>query len=577
MDYERICEMTALQLGQAIKEKKVTAAEAAGTVLAAIEESEPQLRAYITVCREEALRKASAVDAAMDAGDESLQTSPLAGVPVAVKDNICTRDIRTSCGSRILGDFKPFYDATVIEKLEKAGAVIIGKTNMDEFAMGSTTETSAYGPALNPWDHDRVPGGSSGGSAAAVGARAAICALGSDTGGSIRQPAAYCGVTGFKPTYGTVSRYGLIAYASSLDQIGPMAKDVKDCAALMDILSGHDEMDGTSLPPEMQERAATPKGAYSARKDACTAPGCECADSKGGYTDASCGCAASGYLKALTGDISGVRIGIPKEAVERGLEPDVKKAIVEMGGTLRGLGAEVEEISLPFLDYVIPTYYIIAAAEASSNLSRFDGVRYGFRAKDYGDLTEMYSKTRSQGFGEEVKKRILLGTFVLSSGYYDAYYKKALQVKAVIKQEFDKIFSRYDGILLPAAPATAPKLGESLADPLRMYLSDIFTVSVNIAGLPGLSVPSGFDQAGLPVGTQIVGPALGDADVLNIGYAFQQVTEYHKTSPNGRSSDPSVACSAPGGRRSDPSALCSASDGICSGSEGRCSAEKEVR
>lgn len=548
MDYREVCEMTALQLGQAIKEKKITSVEAAEAVLTAIKESEPQLHAYITVCREEALAKAQAVDAALAAGDSDLLASPLAGVPVAIKDNICTKGIKTSCASKILGDFAPFYDATVMEKLEAAGAVVIGKTNMDEFAMGSTTETSAYGPTLNPWDAGRVPGGSSGGSAAAVGARAAVCALGSDTGGSIRQPAAYCGVTGFKPTYGTVSRYGLIAYASSLDQIGPIAKDVKDCAALMDIISGHDEMDGTSLPQEMQQQAADRKGG--------------CADSEGGCDDRKGKCSA-GYLASLTGDISGMRIGIPMEAIEKGLEPDVKQAILEMGKTLKGLGAEVEEISLPFLDYVIPTYYIIAAAEASSNLSRFDGVRYGFRAEGYEDLTEMYSKTRSQGFGEEVKKRILLGTFVLSSGYYDAYYKKALQVKAIIKQEFDKIFSKFDAILLPAAPATAPKLGESLADPLKMYLSDIFTVSVNIAGLPGLSVPSGFDQAGMPVGTQIIGPALGDADVLNIGYAFQQATEYHKAAPNGKCSDLKGNCSTPNGK--------------CSGGEGKCAAEKEVR
>lgn len=548
MDYREVCEMTALQLGQAIKEKKITSVEAVKAVLTAIEETEPQLHAYITVCREEALDKAQAVDAALAAGDSGLLASPLAGVPIAIKDNICTKGIKTSCASKILGEFAPFYDATVMEKLEAAGAVVIGKTNMDEFAMGSTTETSAYGPTLNPWDAGRVPGGSSGGSAAAVGARAAVCALGSDTGGSIRQPAAYCGVTGFKPTYGTVSRYGLIAYASSLDQIGPIARDVKDCAALMDIISGYDEMDGTSLPQEMQEQAVCRKG--------------RCSDPKGGRSGSEGGCAA-GYLGALTGDISGMRIGIPTEAIEKGLEPDVKQAILDMGQTLKGLGAEVEEISLPFLDYVIPTYYIIAAAEASSNLSRFDGVRYGFRAEGYEDLTEMYSKTRSQGFGEEVKKRILLGTFVLSSGYYDAYYKKALQVKAIIKQEFDKIFSKYDAILLPAAPATAPKLGESLADPLKMYLSDIFTVSVNIAGLPGLSVPSGFDQAGMPVGTQIIGPALGDADVLNIGFAFQQATEYHKAAPSGKCSDPKGKCSGPNGK--------------CSAPSGKCTAEKEVR
>lgn len=422
-----------------------------------------------------------------------MAASPLAGVPIAIKDNICTKGVKTCCASKILGDFKPFYDASVMEKLQTAGMLPLGKTNMDEFAMGSTTETSAYGPMRNPWNTAHVPGGSSGGSAAAVAAREAVVALGSDTGGSIRQPASYCGVTGFKPTYGTVSRYGLIAYASSLDQIGPIARDVADCAAMMDILSGKDEKDGTSLPDSMQPKA---------------------------------------YLAGLDGDIRGTRIAVP-DCIEEGVEDDVRQATLDMAGILGSAGAKISRVSMSFLQYVIPTYYIIAAAEASSNLSRFDGVKYGFRAEGYEDLMKMYCETRAEGFGSEVKKRILLGTFVLSSGYYDAYYKKALQVKALIKKAFDEIFQTCDSILLPAAPTTAPKLGDSFKAPLQMYLSDIFTVSVNIAGLPGLSVPAGFDKAGMPIGVQIIGPALGDQKALNIGYAFQQMTDFHRKRPDG--------------------------------------------
>ena len=480
-----ILNMTALEIGAAIKEKKITAVDAVKAVLDAISKTDWAVNAYITVNGEEALKKAEEVQAKIDKGE---LTGPLAGVPFAIKDNICTKGVKTSCASKILGDFAPVYNATVIEKLENEGAIVLGKVNMDEFAMGSTCETSAYGETKNPWDLTKVPGGSSGGAAASVASKEAVIALGSDTGGSIRQPAAYCGVTGFKPTYGSVSRFGLIAYASSLDQIGPVAKDVADCAAVMDMICGIDKNDGTSLD------IGTPD-----------------------------------YLKNLNDDVKGMKIGLPKECFEtKGLDPEVAESVKSVAEVLKQKGAIVEEISLPFLDYVIPTYYIIAAAEASSNLSRFDGVKYGFRAKDYDGLTDLYNATRSEGFGDEVKKRILLGTFVLSSGYYDAYYRKALKVKAVIKQKFDEIFQNYDLILCPVAPTTAPKIGDSLSDPMQMYLSDIFTVSVNIAGLPGLSVPCGFDKSGMPVGAQLIGQVLSEQKVLNAGFAFQNATDYHK-------------------------------------------------
>ena len=480
-----ILNMTALEIGAAIKEKKITEVDAVKAVLDAISKTDWAVNAYITVNGEEALKKAEEVQAKIDKGE---LTGPLAGVPFAIKDNICTKGVKTSCASKILGDFAPVYNATVIEKLENEGAIVLGKVNMDEFAMGSTCETSAYGETKNPWDLTKVPGGSSGGAAASVASKEAVIALGSDTGGSIRQPAAYCGVTGFKPTYGSVSRFGLIAYASSLDQIGPIAKDVADCAAAMDVICGIDKNDGTSLD------IGTPD-----------------------------------YLKNLNDDVKGMKIGLPKECFEtKGLDPEVAESVKSVAEVLKQKGAIVEEISLPFLDYVIPAYYIIAAAEASSNLSRFDGVKYGFRAKDYDGLTDLYNATRSEGFGDEVKKRILLGTFVLSSGYYDAYYRKALKVKAVIKQKFDEIFQNYDLILCPVAPTTAPKIGDSLSDPMQMYLSDIFTVSVNIAGLPGLSVPCGFDKSGMPVGAQLIGQVLSEQKVLNAGFAFQNATDYHK-------------------------------------------------
>ena len=476
--------LTALETGRLIKEGKLTSVDATKAVLDTIAATDKDINAYITVIADAALKRAAEVDADIAAGR---LTGPLAGVPISIKDNICTKGVKTTCASKILGDFEPPYDATVIEKLSAAGMVIVGKLNMDEFAMGSTTETSFYGATRNPWNTERVPGGSSGGAAAAVAAGSAVCAIGSDTGGSIRQPSSYCGVTGMKPTYGTVSRYGLIAYASSLDQMGPVAKDAADCAALLDVISGRDEHDGTSLDVEHKS-----------------------------------------YLDALSGDVSGLKIGIPSECFSDGLDPDVKASVLAAAESFKALGAEVEYFPLPLIQYAVPTYYIVATAEASSNLSRFDGVKYGWRAEDYDGLTDLYVKTRTEGFGEEVKSRILLGTFSLSTGYYDAYYKKALQVKSLIKGAFDEAFEKYDIILCPTAPTTAPKLGESLSDKLKMYLSDIYTVSVNLAGLPGISLPCGFDKNAMPIGVQLIGQALDDAKVLNAAYAYQQATDFHK-------------------------------------------------
>ena len=481
----RLLDLTALQLGRAIRAGEASAEEAAQTALDAIAARQPEHNAYITVLADQALERARAL-----AG--RLPGSPLAGVPAGVKDNICTLGVKTSCASKILGDFAPPYDATVMEKFHAAGGIMLGKLNMDEFAMGSTTETSFYGPVRNPWDPERVPGGSSGGAAAAVAAGECWYALGSDTGGSIRQPASYCGVTGMKPTYGTVSRYGLIAYASSLDQIGPLARSAEDCAAVLDMIQGRDERDGTSL-------------------------------------DVPCGT----LLQNLSADLTGMKIGIPADCFGEGLDPEVREKVLAVAQVLKGRGAQVEECQLPVMEYVVPTYYIIACAEASSNLSRFDGVKYGWRAEGYEDLTDLYCKTRTEGFGREVQRRILLGTFVLSTGYYDAYYKKALQVKAVIKGAFDAAFAKYDLLLTPVAPTTAPRLGESLSDPLQMYLSDIYTVSVNLAGLPALSMPCGFDSKGLPVGAQLIGAPLMEQKVLNAAHAFQQDTDYHTRRPGG--------------------------------------------
>ena len=478
-----ITKWSARELSDKIKAGDISVSEAVEAQLAQIEKKDTIYNCYTRVLSEEARKKAKEVQWRIDSGE--LENSPLAGVPIAVKDNICTRGIPTTCSSRMLKDFKPPYDAAVIERLNAAGAVIIGKLNMDEFAMGSTTETSWFGPTKNPWDITRVPGGSSGGAAAAVAAGEAFLALGSDTGGSIRQPSSFCGVTGIKPTYGTVSRYGLIAYASSLDQIGPIARTAEDCAAVLDVISGADKRDSTCISQE----------SYA-------------------------------YSEALTQDIKGMRIGIPSGYLGEGLDREVEQGILKAADVLASLGAVVEEFDLKAVDYAIPAYYVIASAEASSNLSRYDGVKYGWRIPEYEDLQDVYLGTRSKGFGSEVKRRMMIGAFVLSSGYYDAYYNKALKVKALIKQGFDEAFRTYDCILGPAAPTTAMKIGESLSDPLKMYLGDIYTVSVNLAGLPGISVPCGLDSRGLPIGMQLIGRAFGEKDILRAAYAYERTREY---------------------------------------------------
>ena len=470
--------MSAVSLAKAIKAGETTAVEAMEAVIAQIEKSEKELNCYVTFDKEAALASAKEVQAKIEAGE---LTGPLAGVPFAIKDNMCTKGVLTTCSSKILENFIPQFDSEAVKRLTDAGAVIIGKTNMDEFAMGSTTETSAYGPTKNPRNTEHVPGGSSGGSAAAVAANECFAALGSDTGGSIRQPASYCGVVGMKPTYGTVSRYGLIAYGSSLDQIGPLCKDVTDCATIMEIIAAHDSKDSTSVE----------------RDD----------------TD---------FTSALVDDVKGLRIGIPRDYFGEGLDPEVKEAVLNAARVLESKGAVVEEFDLSLVEYAIPTYYTIAAAEASSNLERFDGVKYGYRAGDYEGLHNMYKKTRSEGFGPEVKRRIMLGSFVLSSGYYDAYYLKALRVKAMIKKAFDEAFAKYDLILGPVAPTTAPKLGSSLSDPIKMYLGDIYTISVNLAGLPGISVPCGKDSKGLPIGVQMIGDCFKEKNLIRAAYSYEQ-------------------------------------------------------
>ena len=477
-----ILDLTAVELGKKIKAKEITVVDAVKASLEQIKKLESVVHAYVTVDEEGALKRAEEVQRRIDDGT---LTGPLAGVPVAIKDNMCTKDLLTTCSSKILYNFVPTFSAEAVINLENAGAVILGKTNMDEFAMGSTTETSAYGVTRNPWDPEHVPGGSSGGSCAAVAAEECFFALGSDTGGSIRQPSSFCGVTGIKPTYGTVSRYGLIAYGSSLDQIGPIARDVTDCATILEAISSYDKKDSTSIPREDMD-----------------------------------------FTSALVDDVKGMRIGIPRDYLGEGLDEEVKKAILKAAKVLEDKGAIVEEFDLGLVKYAIPAYYVIASAEASSNLSRFDGVKYGLRAKEYEGLHEMYKKSRSEGFGEEVKRRIMLGSFVLSSGYYDAYYLKALRTKALIKKEFDKAFEKYDVILGPAAPSTAPKLGESLSDPLKMYLGDIYTISVNLAGLPGMTVPCGKDSAGLPIGLQLIGDCFQEKKIIRAGYAFEQSRKY---------------------------------------------------
>lgn len=472
-----ILDLTAVGLGMKIKAREVTAAEATQAALDQMKKLEPVLNCYITIDAEGAQKRAQEVQKLIDGGTLN---GPLAGVPVAVKDNLCIRDMRTTCGSGILYNFMPTYTAQAVLNLEKAGAIILGKTNMDEFSMGSTTETSAFGVTKNPWNTDHVPGGSSGGSCAAVAANECFCALGSDTGGSIRQPSSYCGVTGIKPTYGTVSRYGLVAYGSSLDQIGPVAKDVADCAAILEAISSYDKKDSTSI-----------------RRGDCD------------------------FTAALQDDVKGMRIGVPRDYFGEGLDIEVKDSILAAARVLEEKGAIVEEFDLSLVGYAIPAYYVIASAEASSNLSRFDGVKYGYRAKEYEGLHSMYKKSRSEGFGPEVKRRIMLGSFVLSSGYYDAYYLKALRTKALIKKAFDEAFINYDVILGPTAPSTAPRLGESLGDPMKMYLGDIYTISANLAGLPAISVPCGRDSKGLPIGMQLIGDCFKEKNIIRAGYAYE--------------------------------------------------------
>jgi aspartyl-tRNA(Asn)/glutamyl-tRNA(Gln) amidotransferase subunit A len=482
-------ELACIALRDAIARREITSAAATQAVFAAIERLNPTVGAYLTLCKDTALSRAAEIDSQLAAGKVC---GPLAGVPIAIKDNICTSFGTTSCGSKILQNFHAPYDATVVENLSTAGAVIVGKTNMDEFAMGSSTENSGLGKTFNPWDTSRVPGGSSGGSAAAVAARLAFAALGSDTGGSIRQPASLCGVTGLKPTYGRVSRYGLVAYGSSLDQIGPLTRSVADAALMLNVMAGHDPKDSTSV-----EAGLAPQ---------------------------------EDYLAELDKPVDGLRIAIVPQFNE-GASAEVRLAVTAAIESYRKAGAQVVEISMPHFEYSLATYYIIATAEASSNLARYDGVHYGYRSKDAGDYVEMYAKSRAEGFGPEVKRRIMLGTYALSSGYYDAYYLKALKVRNLIRQDFQKAFAQADCLMLPVSPTTAFKVGEKMDDPLQMYMADIYTLAVNLAGVPGMSIPCGFDCASLPIGLQIIGPAFSEAKMLRIARMFESRTDYHTKKP----------------------------------------------
>ena len=477
-----ILDLNIHELHRKLKSKELSSVEATRAMLARIEAVEPQIGAFITVTPEQSLADAEAADRRIAAGEMDLLT----GIPLAVKDIFLTEGVRTTCGSNILNNFIPPYSATSWERLKERGVVLLGKLNQDEFAMGSSNESSAYGTTRNPWDTSRIPGGSSGGSAAAVAARQATATLGTDTGGSIRQPASHCGCVGLKPTYGRVSRYGVIAYASSLDQVGPLTRDVTDCAVMLGALAGHDPKDSTSVDAPVPD-----------------------------------------YCAALTGTIKGLRIGLPREYFIAGLDPDVQKAMDAAIETYRSLGADFVDISLPHTDYAVATYYLIATAEASSNLARYDGVRFGHRAVEASSLLDMYVKSRSQGFGAEVKRRIMLGTYALSSGYYDAYYVKAQKVRTLIMQDFIRAFEGVDVILTPVAPTPAFKIGEKVNDPLQMYLSDIFTIPVNLAGTCAMSVPAGFSAGGLPIGLQLVGKPFGEETILRAAYAFEQATEWH--------------------------------------------------
>ena len=484
----QLYELTAHELHEKLKAREITSVEVTESVYDRIGAVEEQIKGYITLTRETAFEQAAAADNGFQSGDEM---SPLAGIPVAIKDLICTKGVLTTCGSKILGNFASPYDATVMTKLHQQGIVMIGKTNMDEFAMGSSTENSAYQITRNPWDLDTIPGGSSGGSAAAVAADEAICSIGSDTGGSIRQPAALCGVVGMKPTYGRVSRFGLVAFASSLDQIGPFSKDVTDCALMLNAICGHDPMDSTSANLPVPD-----------------------------------------FTQSLVDDVKGIKIGVPREYFTEGIDVEVEESVRNAIEALRQCGATVKEISLPHTEYAIATYYIIAPAEASANLARYDGVRYGFRAEGAEDLIDMYKKTRSQGFGAEVKRRIMLGTYALSSGYYDAYYLKAQKVRTLIKSDFDQAFEKVDVVVAPTSPTPAFKVGERTADPLQMYLSDVLTTPASHAGLPGISLPCGLTQSGLPIGLQILAAPFQEENILRVAYTFEQHTNHHQKKPN---------------------------------------------
>ena len=480
----KLFEQPAHVLHDMLVNKEITSLELTEAVLARIDEVEGDVQAYLTVTRDEALAQAKAVDEKIARGEE---IAFLEGIPGAIKDNICTKGVKTTCASRILQKFVPPYDATVVQKLAAQNPVVLGKTNLDEFAMGGSTENSAFHPTHNPWNTDCVPGGSSGGSAAAVAAGTAVWALGSDTGGSIRQPASFCGVVGMKPTYGRVSRYGLVAYASSLDQIGPITKDVTDCANILNIIAGRDEMDSTSIDKEVPD-----------------------------------------YTKSLVQDVKGLKIGLPKEYFVKGMDPEVESAVKAAVKQLESLGAEVVEISLPNTDYAISIYYLIAPAEAATNLARYDGVSYGERAEDAADLVEMMTKTRSQYLGEEVKRRIMIGNYALSAGYYDAYYLKALKVRRLVKEDYDKAFKEVDVIICPAAPSVAYKIGEKIDNPLEMYLQDACTVPLNLAGLPGISVPCGYNKDKMPIGMQIIGKALDEETLIRVAYTYEQSQSYYQ-------------------------------------------------
>ncbi|MBJ6801629.1 Asp-tRNA(Asn)/Glu-tRNA(Gln) amidotransferase subunit GatA [Geomonas propionica] len=477
-----IFDLTIHELHEKLKAKEVSSVEATRAMLERIEAVDGQVNAYITVTPEQALVEAEAADKRIAAGD----IAPLTGIPVGLKDIFITKGIRTTCGSRILENFVPPYDGTAVAKLKEQGAVIVGKLNQDEFAMGSSNESSYFGPVKNPWDLEVTPGGSSGGSAAAIAARTATATLGTDTGGSIRQPASHCSCVGLKPTYGRVSRYGVIAYASSLDQVGPLTRDVTDAALLLGAVAGHDPKDSTSVNTPVPD-----------------------------------------YAAGLQAGVKGLKIGLPKQYFIEGLDPDVKRAMDEAIALYKSLGAELREVSLPHTEYAVATYYLIATAEASSNLARYDGVRFGHRADDARGLKEMYAKSRAEGFGSEVKRRIMLGTYALSSGYYDAYYVKAQKVRTLIMQDFLNAFNEVDVLLTPIAPTPPFKIGEKLADPLQMYLSDIFTIPVNLAGTCGISIPAGFSAAGLPIGLQLIGKPFGEATILSTAYAFEKETQWH--------------------------------------------------